>query len=206
MTARRKNAGFTLLELILAVAIFAVTFVLAYGGLNAVLDGRELVDQRVEELRDLSMAIRALEGDLEQLQARPIRDQFGDTQPALLMPDSERLELTRGGWRNPLFRRRSHLQRVAYRLEEGELIREYWLTLDRPQQAESEEDVLLEGITELQWRFLDAAREWQDTWPPLNSGGLQPDAVALPLAVELTLESEQWGDLRYLFQIRAESS
>ncbi len=198
-----RQAGFTLLELLIALAIFAVLSTLAYGSLRSALLNRELSQERTEQLARLQMAFLFIGRDLEQAVERPIRDTYGDTRPALFTPQQTyRLEFTRAGWNNPAQRRRSTLQRVAYSLKEGQLIRHSWWMLDRTDEKPTYSQPLLDGVEEFQLRFLDHELKWKREWPTLNSSEEKPQP-ALPLAVEVTIETAEWGRIRRLFQLPA---
>lgn len=204
MPARRRSlgAGFTLIELLVAMAIFGVLALLAYGGLSGMLSTRAMVEERAEALRELQLAYRTLERDLEQLVPREIRDEFGQPRPALIAGSEigAALELTRGGWRNPAEQARSTLQRVAYVVEDEILMRATWPILDRPPNATPRQQELLAGVTEARMRFLDPANVWQEIWPPpgLAVTGA-PVALPPPRAAEMVLITERWGELRWLF-------
>ena len=204
-----RSRGFTLLEILIALAIFALLAVMAYSGLNSVLRTREITEARADALNALVMANRMLARDLEQLVARPIRDEYGDVQPPLLGGSTigRMIELTRGGWRNPAGQLRSTLQRVAYRLDEDSLIREYWATLDRAQDSEPLEQNLLDGVQSVSFRFLDDAQKWHTEWPPLGvTQAAGAGEANLPLATEVTLDIEAWGEIRWLFRMPANQS
>ena len=78
------SAGFTLLELLVAVAVFAVVGVMAYGGLQAVMSQQQRTNEHAQRLADLQLAYRVMQRDLEQLIDRPIRNEYGDTVVGLL--------------------------------------------------------------------------------------------------------------------------
>lgn len=193
--------GFTLLELIVVLAIFAVLSVLAYGGLSSVLSARTRVADALERTNALQKGYLRLRNDFQQLRERPIRDDYGTTQAALVVQPDGSVEFTRGGWRNPLGLPRATLERVAYRLEDGRLLRSSWRVLDRGQNVEPAEVVVLDRVEEIAWRFLDQKREWQTSWPDatglLNANPAAPPGP--PQAIELTLELEDLGEVRYLF-------
>ncbi len=195
-----RGSGFTLLELLIALAIFAVLSTLAYGSLRSALLSRELSAERTARLAQLQLAMLFIARDLEQVVERPVRNTYGDIQPALYTPQQGyRLEFTRGGWNNPAQRRRSTLQRVAYSLEEGELIRHSWQMLDRTDERPTRSQRLLDEVTGFELRFLDARREWSREWPPLNVDSDKP--AQLPVAIEVTLELPQWGRIQRLHRL-----
>lgn len=203
---KRVN-GFTLLELLVALSIFAVMAAMAYGGLSSVIEARIQVDAALERNQRLQQTIFRLQSDLGQIAARDIRDEFGDARPALIGDTGAVLAFTRHGWRNPLNESRSHLQRLRYRLDEdSRLVRDHWRVLDRAQDSVPVETVLLEDVERLEWRFLNDAREWQGRWPPPATGGPPgntpgPEQDTLPIAVELRLTTENHGEIRQIFAI-----
>ena len=183
----------------MALLVFAVMSVLAYGGLRSVLDASSSTSVYMERLADLQRTFTALARDVEQLTGREIRDEYGDRQPAIRAGgDARLLELTRAGWRNPAGQTRSTLQRVAYRLDEGILYRMHWTMLDRAIDSKASEAELLTGVTDVKLRFLDQALAWHGEWPPLGAQGAQLRAI------EVVFELEDWGELRRLFQVVGE--
>ena len=187
------TAGFTLIEILVVVAIFAVLSSLAYGGLNAVLEQRQRTGLLMERLHEIQYAFRVISLDLYQINPRSIRDEIGDGRyPAFVADERSEylLEFTRAGWSNPRGTPRSTLQRVAYRFEEDKLVRQYWQVLDRTLANTPVEGELIEGVEEITLRFMDYSREWHETWPPSrNSAG----GDFRPLAIEVTLVLEDWG-------------
>jgi general secretion pathway protein J len=195
-----RGRGFTLLELLVALAIFSVIAVMAYGGLSTVLGQSSLTEERAVRLGKLQKTYLIMQRDLEQVVPRSIRDEFGDRIGPLTGTPS--FQFTRGGWRNPLEHPRSTLQRVGYLLEDGELTRYAWPVLDRAQDSKPVEQLLAKDITDLQVRYLDEKNRWQEQWPEERLGvSAEEPPEELPKAVELTLEHEYFGTLVWLFQL-----
>jgi len=194
--------GFTLLELLVAMAIFAVIGALGLGGLNAVVTQHTLAGRNIEQLQQLQRAVRIMTGDLAQPHPRYVRDELGQSfEPPLLadgLHDYE-LTMTRGGWRNPAGLPRGELQRVQYRLEEHRLIREYWPVVDHVLGTEPRSEVLLDGVISLEFGFLDASGAWQPHWPVSDRPG--GPGQALPLGIRVRLELENWGEIVRLVEI-----
>ncbi len=204
----KQQYGFTLLELVAALAIFAVMSVMAYGNLDAVMRSRDGLEANYNRVEQWQRAVHRLRQDIEQARPRSIRDEFGDAQPALWLPEEGRIELSRGGRANPLLQRRANLERIALYLDDDKLKRASWSVLDRTQGLEPQIITLLTDITALRWRFLPAkaggGAQWDEVWPPDNRTGLGTAGLAdspLPAAVELELESKAMGPVRLLFLI-----
>jgi general secretion pathway protein J len=205
-----KNAttrGFTLLEVLVALAVFAIMATAAYSGLRSVLFTRAAVEKENRRLAAVQLAVFRLEQDIEQTLSRGIRDEYGEPQPALRGGEllNEALILTRAGWDNPLGQPRSNLQRVAYRFGEGQLWRLHWNVLDRGGSVESRELLLLDQVREFRVRFLDQSDAWRNDWPPPAGSGadsnLTSDPDTLPRAVEITLTLEDWGAITRLLPL-----
>jgi len=198
--AIRRAAGFTLLELLVALAIFSLIAVMSYSGLKVVLEQQAATEIQADTLAELQKVYLLVQRDIEQVVPRPIRDEYGDILPALVGGDA--LELTRGGWSNPAGRLRSSLQRVGYAFEDGHLVRYSWSVLDRAQDSEPQRQPLVGDIEEMTIRYLAGNNEWEERWPnPLASGDGTVAVMALPRAVEITLEHERFGPLVWVFRL-----
>lgn len=192
-------AGFTLLEMLIALAIFSLLAVMSYGGLRTVMEQQAQTEADAERLGALQKTYLIMQRDIEQFVPRPIRDEYGDTQPAL--SGGEVLQLTRGGWNNPLNYPRSSLQRVGYAVEDRQLVRYVWQVLDRAQDSEPLKEPLLEDIDDMQIRYLAGKDNWLEQWPPVPAAAEAQAAPVTPAAIEVTIEHERYGPLVWLFQL-----
>jgi general secretion pathway protein J len=209
MSARGR--GFTLIELLVALFIAALMFAMGYGAINQALTSRDSLKQQQAHLLELQTAVRLLEQDFLQLAPRPVRQAVGDepAQPALAaaVPGTQPLvALTRAGWANPAGLQRTGLQRVAYFLDNGTLRREYWNVLDPTLTSTTVKRDLLTHVKSVTIRYLDVNRQWQDQWPPLTATVLVGSSLEAmlrerPLAVEITLDTEDWGKLVRIIEI-----
>lgn len=208
----RSSSGFTLVEVLVAMAIMAFVAVAGYTSLTAVIFGVESLREESRRLNDINRTFQVLGKDLHQLVNRSVYDEFGSRRSAFeggeLAPQT--LSFTRAGWHNTVGLPRSTLQRVAYYLDEDQLVRAAWPVLDRTGALEPNELVLLSGVESIDVRFLAGLdqlevnrnsqierRYWQENWIPDLS---RPDAlVEPPLAVEIRLQMFDWGELERLY-------
>ncbi|MBL6908629.1 MAG: type II secretion system minor pseudopilin GspJ, partial [Luminiphilus sp.] len=144
----RAPRGFTLIEVLIAMAITAFVSVLSYQALSTALTGIESVRAESERLHEINRAFNVLSRDIRQMTNRPVRDEFGQLASAVLGGALARdpLRLTRAGWHNSTGAPRSTLQRVAYRLEDDRLLRLSYPVLDRTTAIEPTETVLVDRV------------------------------------------------------------
>jgi general secretion pathway protein J len=199
----RHRRGFTLIEVLVALAVFGVMSMLAYATLGSTLSNADYLTDRMDRLQSIQRTMRYLATDLTQTAPRPVRTELGDSfEPALetSLGSEFVLELTRGGWGNPAGLPRGTLQRVAYRLEEDKLVRYYWTALDRTYANEPLAVVLLDNVESLFFRYYQASGEASEIWPPLGQQG--PAAIrSRPRAVEVVLSLTDQGEITRLLEI-----
>jgi general secretion pathway protein J len=198
-----RQQGFTLIEIMVAVAIFAVMSVMAWGALSRSLTDAEMLTARMDRLQAIQRSVRFLVTDISQAAPRSVRNELGDTQvPAILssLTGDFALELTHGGWNNPAGLPRGSQQRSAYRLEEDELVRYHWNVLDRTYSNEPVATVLLDDVESLLFLFYDDSGASSEVWPPQNAVG--PNSARMrPRAVELVLSLADVGEITRLVEV-----
>lgn len=210
---RDDSAGFTLLELLVVIGIFAVFAAMAYGGLISVLQTRADLEARLDRTAAYQKAYWILRDDFQSGIDRPVSGNDGQLEPALqYQASNDAVEFTREGWPNPTDQPRSTLRRVGYFWnEQGHaLMRRTWPVLDRAPATGFADTTLLAKVKAVHWRFLDDGANWTTLWPagpaPMQAFGMPgmafsplENAQPPPRAVELVLETDDWGRLRFLF-------
>ena len=166
MTRPSECKGFTLIEVLVAIVIFALLSVFSVQGFLMVAN-MEQRDREENAAEQSLYKIWSLVGqDLLHIRQRPIRDQFGVIDGAYIAGrDPYLVEFTRGGLPSlPISP--GGMMRVAYRLsEEGELIRTIWPALDSPTNTEVQERVLMSGVAEVQFEQLNQNNYFESIWP-----------------------------------------
>ncbi|MGB2261863.1 MAG: type II secretion system minor pseudopilin GspJ [Luminiphilus sp.] len=206
------ESGFTLVEVLIAMAITAFVSVLSYQTLSTALAGIESARIESERLHEINRAFTVLSRDVRQMTNRPVRDEFGQMASAVSGGELARdpLRLTRSGWHNSTGAPRSTLQRVAYRLEEDKLLRLSYPVLDRTTAIEPTETVLIDGVEVFELRFLPSVnalevdrnqvidrRFWQENW--VADVGFTDKIIDPPAAIEVRVILSDWGELERLY-------
>lgn len=195
----RRSGGFTLVEILTALAIFGVIGVLATRIVAGMIELGATTREHAEGLADLQRAMGIVERDIEQWTDRTIRDELGDPLPAMIVTGVSLLELTRMGWQNPLRAPRAELQRVAYVLRDDKLVRLYWPVLDRAPDTKPVAQLLLHGVTDARFAVFDENGEKHGHWP-LPPASEDADELRLA-AVEMHLQLESHGLVHRLWLV-----
>jgi len=197
-----RRTGFTLLELMVAIAIFAVLGLMSSQMLNNMIRQNDIIDQRGERLIGLQRAMTIMQRDLTQIWSRSVREEYGDNWiPSVDSNQTRPLEFTRTGWRNPLGHRRSELQRVAYEHRETTLYRYYWNVLDRAIDSEPLEQVMLEDVLAVEFELLDGNG---DSWPQQGFAPGSSSPLLDLAAISVRFDIEGYGELTRLWEEPAE--
>ena len=194
-----KQRGFTLIEELVAMAILAVVIMATHQILDSTTKAKEASDEKIAELNGLQTAFRLMDQDFSQMTQRTVRNEAGDAQEQYLLAGRYILEsqydgiaFVRDGWVNPInLLPRSELQAVGYRVLDDNLERVYRVYVDQLDNMEPRVQVVLKGIEELKFEFLDANNEWQEQW----------QIKALPKAVAVTLQQIEAEPIRRVFLV-----
>jgi len=197
-----RTRGFSLIELLVALAVFAALAAAAYGGLAQIAATRGALAKQQDRFAEVVRAVSMLERDLRQAISRPVRGNgSGEWLPALA-GTGDRIELTRVGFANPLAEPRSNLERVAYALDAQKLQRGRYAALDRAPGGTPIATAVLDGAQMLSFRYLGSDGAWRSTWPPSDapSNGTLTYEL-LPRAIEFRIATNDVGELRRVVEL-----
>ena len=194
--------GFTLVELLVALVVFATMAALAYGGLRSVARTRGELAQKEDAFRDLVRTVDLLNRDLGESVPRPVLGTSGQPLPAFIgAPDH--IEFTRVGFANPQLEQRSNLERVMYELDSQSIKRGRFAVLDRA--GDTQPQIIDTHVTveSLRFRYLSRTGQWSDVWPPQQQQQNGDPLQMLPRAVQWNLRSKDYGELENVVEIVA---
>ncbi|MBF0629622.1 MAG: type II secretion system minor pseudopilin GspJ [Magnetococcales bacterium] len=195
------RAGFTLLELLVALSVFVVLSVMAYQSLSNLLRTRDIIEEKARDLDELQMFFMILGNDLSQAVARTVVMEDGKRDAAFRGGEqtSTWLTLTRSGRSNPRGEARSEFQRIAWMFEGGALIRRSWRHLDALGENPHDDETMVQQVLHLEVSFTDDKGGKFPLWPKEEDTTVISDT--LPRAVEVTLEKQGIGRIRRIFEL-----
>jgi len=184
-STRRTASGFTLIEILVALLVFALLAGFGYRGVGAVLDAGERVTGETRKWRDLALAFEQMRLAFAQAADRPIRDRHDAAAPAFEGVAATRnaseplLAFTRMGYAGHEGAAADQ-QRVGYRLREERLEQLAWPVLDQAPHTEAQSVALLSGVRELAFSYLHHGK-WHPAWPLADGDAPYPAAVLVTL-------------------------
>ncbi|WP_028772889.1 type II secretion system minor pseudopilin GspJ [Shewanella waksmanii] len=198
-----RRGGFTLLEMLVAIAIFAMIGLAANSVLQTVMKNDEATKDFAVRLKAMQQGFGALQRDLGQMVARTPRLLEGgrgttvfQTGSDMFDSESESLVFFRIGWLNPEgILPRGSLQSVAYVVVEGNLERWHFPYPEPEFGAEPIKTVVIENVVSVEYSFF-----MEDKWER------KVDATKLPKAIAMEIEVEGLGLIQRKFLLPAGTS
>jgi general secretion pathway protein J len=210
----RPNSGFTLIEILIAMAIFALIGLGSYSVLTTVINSDELSKNRIEKLQELQRAMLFIERDITQAMPRAARvngeqnDIVMTGGEDVLDSETDGIAFVRGGWQNPqLVLPRSTLQAVGYRMQEEQLQRVFSNYVDNVIGAEPKVRTVLHGVEDFQIQFLlSAARALNNNDGEDNEGWNDSyTGSEIPAAIAIEVTTADFGLVRREFIVAGDS-
>lgn len=193
------SKGFTLIEVLVAIMVFASLSVAAYQVVNQVQRSNQLSVEKTARLQEMQRAMIIMDSDFRQMVARSFKGRANATGNRVLYSDESLLDsqshgilFTRLGWQNPQQAfPRGEIVKVGYRVVDNQLERVWWRYPDTPEGQEPLHKSLLAQVESLNFRFYDGDNDkWQQAWQVEDK---------LPQAVEVTLQLKDYAKIRRVY-------
>jgi len=193
-----KQGGFTLIEVLIAIAIVAIIGLASSQVISSVIRSDEISQEADKRITILQRTYQTVQRDMMQMTQRAVRVNGGEPQKrymftgeSVIESEDDGIVFTRNGWRNPaqMFPR-STLQGVGYRITDGTLERLHFLYPDQAAGVEPQVTKLLNGVTSFKLEFFDAGT-WLKSWEKPN----------LPKGIALVMTTESLGEVRWQFLV-----
>jgi len=196
--AKSAEKGFTLLEVLIAIAIFSVVSLASFTIFDTVLRGDENSKIRSERQNELQRAFLLMERDFTQIAKRTMRvngeapsNNFLKTSDDSFLANEQAIAFVRNGWTNPgLLLPRGDMQSVAYRLVDNTLERLHYNFVDAVVGQAPRIRPLITQVTQLAFEFYDG-NEWQKKW----------SGQTLPQAIAIEIDTQDYGLIRRQFLV-----
>ncbi len=198
-----NSRGFTLIEVLVAIAIFAMLSSSAYVALGQVQRNNQISLERTERLKELQRAMIIIDNDFRQIALRPFRHNGEEATDAvlhwgegLLESDDNAILFTRVGWMNPqqMFPR-GEITKVGYRIVADKLERVWWRYPDTPVAQEGVVTPLLNDVEKITLQF------YEEGW-----SSDRDKKSALPKAISVTFTLRDYGDIERIYLTAGEGS
>lgn len=192
-----KRLGFTLIEVLIAMAIFAFMAVGAQQVLSQIYRSNDISQQRSERLKTLQRALVFMDNDFRQMALRQMRTNGEDPsknliewKEYLLDSDTKGVMFSRTGWHNPAQQfPRGEVTKVGYRVKDSQLQRVWWHYVDTPVGQQGLVMPLIDQVEAFEMRFFDG-KQWRTSWDK---------PLVLPKAVQVSLTFSDYGEIERFY-------
>jgi len=194
LSRRSAQQGFTLIELLVALSIFATLSAAGVMLLGNAVSAQGQIAEKLEEQGGMLRVAALLDQDMGQAVPRISRTESGLLAPVFFAREPSQnaafLHFVRSGWANLDDAPRANVQKVEYWLRDGKLERRTYPMLDGAQGNEAA--VLIDDVSAITLGFRDATGVWADEWQ-------QADPAAMPVAARITITRSGEAPLTLMF-------
>lgn len=204
MRKNSRHTGFTLLEVVIALAIFSLISIAAYRGVDSLLRAKQSVQAENRKWQEIMLFFDRFELDIKQHVNRPVNNDRNQIEPAWFATPERAgsqktlLSLTRSGEKLQA----GYLmdsRRISYRLSNGNIELLYWPALDITADSRPEIFIVLKNVRRFNLKYLNPQGAWLDFWPEPNSQ--DKNRLYHPKALQLELTMGSGEEIKRLFAL-----
>jgi len=202
----KKNCGFTLLEILIALLIFSILAMISIMAMRSAIVNYQHVRQHLQRWQRIANVHLLFQNDFSQIVDRNITTGQDSVEPAVTSMNHNGIAFTRDGDLHPFsHQRHSSLIRVAYLLKKHTLYRITWPRLDRWPQSKTTRTAILHHVKHMQLQYVDNHNQFSNAWPyAMGSNALSTNNHSdLPKAINVIITLPTQGHIHWLFPIFA---
>jgi general secretion pathway protein J len=200
----KKNRGFTLIEIIIAIIIYSIIATISYRIVTSLIITKQVTDEEQNKWSNLSLLMSHLSNDWNKSIPLSVRDQYGNLLPPLQGKDKlvgmsdAQLEFTVNGYlpNNLFYNTVIPPKRIGYRFYNGAIYLITWPMLNRVQQTRPEITLMMDGIKSFNLEYMYPDQTWKPVWPPLTAteSNVMPKSFRLKMVLKTGEEiNRQWA-------------
>ena len=194
---KKQAKGFTLIEMLIAISIFAIISIVSYSALNRLIKDVGFFQQRNQQNEEIKLLSRVISHDLLYLINRPVNSFRGVRNAFIINNPNENnsnsnnllLEFTRRGVKKIGINKETGLVRVSYILEDNDLKRAEYTYLDYREEPDNY-TLIASDISEFKTEILTSNNVWTPKW----------EINGLPRAIKITITKGN-GDNNKVYEI-----
>jgi len=194
MHMKVQQKGFTLIEVIIALAIFSLMSIAAYKGIDGLIRVKERVGAENRQWQQVMLFLDRFELDVKQHVNRPIRnandilEPAWSAQPIFVYQYGAQLSLSRFGDAQQT----GYLmdtRRIGYRLNRGAIELMQWPSLDVTSAQKPEVFEVLQNVSDFKLKYLTKDSRWILSWPEVTDKNEVDEIFPRAVSLEITMRS-----------------
>lgn len=155
--------GFTLIEVLISLAILSIISIVSTNFLQSSIDLRNQSKSKVDDIKVFNLGVSTIRRDLMSTVNLPMRDNFGNQLPNFIGSNTDK-KITFLGFINRIDSSRSSISRIEYLFDDTKFIRRVYFTADPYDYDDHIDSVIFDNIDDVEISFLSDNR-WFTEWP-----------------------------------------
>ena len=155
--------GFTLIEVLISLAILSIIAIVSTNFLQSSIDLRNQSKSKVDDIKVFNLGVSTIRRDLMSTVNLPMRDNFGNQLPNFIGSNTDK-KITFLGFINRIDSSRSSISRIEYLFDDTKFIRRVYFTADPYDYDDHIDSVIFDNIDDVEISFLSDNR-WFTEWP-----------------------------------------
>ena len=161
----KASKGFTLIEVLVSTLILGLIFSVIFYSVSALNLNLSFTKMRNDNQHVILKSLSIIEQDLSSIFNRPVRDELGEYEAALILKNNDHAELlfTRSLYDD--VQENTKLVRITYTFDDDRYERRLWNVIDRVQGSKYQKHYFDRQINKIRILASDDEGQWREYWP-----------------------------------------